>query len=48
MTILNLVTEFFNLVTLAGIIILTRHIPVFWQVVIGVTLVILGLVGMGR
>lgn len=44
MTLLNLIAEFFTLPTLAGIIILSRHVKLFWQVVIGVTLVVLGLV----
>jgi hypothetical protein len=44
MTIINLITQFFNLVTLAGIIILTRFIRPFWAIVIGTVLVILGLV----
>lgn len=45
MTIINLIKEFFNLPTLAGIIILTRFIRTTWIVIaIGVALVILGLV----
>ena len=44
MTLINLITEFFNLPTLAGIIILTRFIQTKWIVIaIGVALVILGL-----
>lgn len=42
--VIQLIQEFFNLVTLAGIIIISRHIKPFWQVVIGTTLVVLGLV----
>ena len=40
----SLFTEFFNLVTLIGIVILTRHVSKFWQLIIGTALVILGLV----
>ena len=41
---INLITEFFNLVTLIGVVILSRHASKNWQLIIGVTLVILGLV----
>lgn len=44
MVVLNFVKEFFNLPALAGVIILTRHAKPFWQIVIGITLVILGLI----
>lgn len=43
--IISLVKEFLNLVTLAGIIILSRFLSKGWQIGIGVTLVILGLIG---
>lgn len=44
---ISLISEFFNLVTLAGVIILSRQVTPFWQTVIGVTLIILGLIGAG-
>lgn len=44
MIIINLITQFFNLPTLAGIIILSRMLSKGWQVAIAVTLIILGLI----
>ncbi len=43
MTLINLFSEFFTVVSLAGIIILSRFATKFWQIVIGVALIILGL-----
>lgn len=50
MDVINFITQFFNLPTLAGIIILTRVIKTEWIVIaIAVTLIILGLItGGGR
>ena len=47
MSLIAFFQQFFNVVTLAGIIILTRHVRPFWQIVIGTALVILGLVAGG-
>lgn len=45
MTLIDFIREFFNLPTLAGIIILTRFIRTQWIVIaIGVALIILGLI----
>lgn len=44
MSVIAFLEQFFGVVTLAGIIILTRHVKPFWQIVIGTTLVILGLI----
>jgi len=49
MSIIDLITQFFNLPTLAGIIILTRFINSKWIVIaIAVTLIILGLMNGGK
>lgn len=48
MMLINFFREFFNIVALSGIIILSRQVSPFWQAVIGVTLVILGLLLGGK
>ena len=44
MSILSWFMPFFNIVCLAGVIILSRFANRFWQLVIGIVLVVLGLV----
>lgn len=49
MSIIDLITQFFNLPTLAGIIILTRFIRTQWVVIaITIALIILGLMTGGK
>lgn len=47
MDLVSTLAQFINLPTLIGIVILSRHLGRGWQIAIGVTLVLFGLLSIG-